>query len=66
MVHRIHILDCYSDPLGWKDMLFRHEIANSSTNEGSDTVASFRDVKDVDKLFSRATELGKGTIKLSF
>lgn len=58
---RIHILDCYSDPLGWKDKLFWHESANRSSDENSVTVSIFRDVKDVDKLFCTVAKLGKGT-----
>ncbi|KAK4749114.1 hypothetical protein SAY87_026563 [Trapa incisa] len=55
----IHILDCYSDPLGWKDKLVRNESPNVSTSGSSDTVTSFSDVKDMDKLLSKVTELGK-------
>ncbi|OWM64431.1 elongator complex protein 5 [Punica granatum] len=65
----IHILDCYSDPLGWKDNPSRHEKANTATDENPGTVALFRDVKDANKLFCSVSELGKellGPIKGRF
>ncbi|KAG0469057.1 hypothetical protein HPP92_018385 [Vanilla planifolia] len=55
-VKHLRVLDCYSDPLGWKAKLFRSENAQKSAEE-TDSVC--RDVKDVHKLFSLIMELGK-------
>ncbi|KAK8573256.1 hypothetical protein V6N13_100063 [Hibiscus sabdariffa] len=49
---RIHILDCYNDPLGWKDQIV----------EISSTVTVFREVKHMDKLFNSIIELGRGLV----
>ncbi|PKI75631.1 hypothetical protein CRG98_004032 [Punica granatum] len=62
----IHILDCYSDPLGWKDNPSRHEKANTATDENPGTVALFRDVKDANKLFCSVSELGKDQVSSIF
>ncbi|XP_057983568.1 elongator complex protein 5 isoform X1 [Malania oleifera] len=57
------ILDCYTDPLGWKDQLMRcGKISNISQEASTSTVSLCKDVRDVDKLFSSIIELGKGLI----
>ncbi|TVU48046.1 hypothetical protein EJB05_07668 [Eragrostis curvula] len=59
----IRILDCYSDPLGWKQKIQNQQHQENtrkqlSTNKENITV--FRDVKDVKKLLYSTTELGGG------
>ncbi|KAH1073202.1 hypothetical protein J1N35_025530 [Gossypium stocksii] len=60
----IQILDCYSDPLGWKDQLARNRnfTALSSEALGSSTAIGFREVKHMDKLYNSIIELGKGLV----
>ncbi|KAH9616683.1 hypothetical protein KSS87_018364 [Heliosperma pusillum] len=57
----IRILDCYSDPLGWK-----HDLKESgqigSCPESSLGVTMCTDVRNLDKLLSEILELGKGLI----
>lgn len=57
---RIEILDCYTDPLGWKDALLASENGGSLSNEASTGASLCRNVKDMDKLYSSIIELGKG------
>lgn len=57
---RFRVLDCYSDPLGWKARL------PSSLRGGGDASVDrlrtlFTDVKDVGRLLSLVLELGRGT-----
>ncbi|KAK3150776.1 hypothetical protein QOZ80_3AG0237600 [Eleusine coracana subsp. coracana] len=59
----VRILDCYSDPLGWKHKIQNqpHQERNRkklSTNKENVTV--FRNVKDVKMLMNSITELGGG------
>ncbi|GMN28097.1 hypothetical protein TIFTF001_001911 [Ficus carica] len=49
----IRILDCYSDPLGWKD-----GISHGTSNVAS----SCNNVKDLHKLLSMIIELGQGLV----
>ncbi|EXC20491.1 hypothetical protein L484_027044 [Morus notabilis] len=49
----IQILDCYSDPLGWKD---------GFSLETSNVASSCKNVKDVHKLLSTIIELGQGLV----
>ncbi|WVY90421.1 hypothetical protein V8G54_035935 [Vigna mungo] len=55
----IHILDCYTDPLGWKDKTRKSVNATDCSPQISIATSSFKTVKDVDKLFSVITELGR-------
>jgi len=57
---RIHILDCYTDPLGWKDKTRKSVNATDCSPQISVATSSFKTVKAVDKLFSVITELGRG------
>ncbi|KAJ7959811.1 elongator complex protein 5 [Quillaja saponaria] len=58
----IHILDCYSDPLGWKDRTSNAgNIANLPLNTSLSST-SCKNVRDSDKLFSSIIELGKGLV----
>ncbi|ESW14203.1 hypothetical protein PHAVU_008G261300 [Phaseolus vulgaris] len=58
----IHILDCYTDPLGWKDKTRKSVNATDCSPQISLPTTSFKTVKDVDKLFSVITELGRGLV----
>lgn len=57
---RIHILDCYTDPLGWKEKIRKSANVNDPSHQISLATTSYKTVKDMDKLFSAITELGKG------
>ncbi|KAJ6867257.1 hypothetical protein NC652_038473 [Populus alba x Populus x berolinensis] len=55
------ILDCYSDPLGWKDQLMMSGNFTDVSYEASLSLSCVcRNVKDLDKLYSLILELGKG------
>ncbi|TKV97607.1 hypothetical protein SEVIR_9G505600v4 [Setaria viridis] len=59
----VRILDCYSDPLGWKQKIQNQQHQENSTKQFStnkENVAVFRNVKDVKKLMYSITELGGG------
>ncbi|XP_003519251.3 elongator complex protein 5 [Glycine max] len=58
----IHILDCYTDPLGWKDKTRKTVNATNPSQQISLATSSYKSVKDVDKLFSVITELGRGLV----
>ncbi|XP_010549919.1 PREDICTED: elongator complex protein 5 [Tarenaya hassleriana] len=49
----IHILDCYTDPLGWKDQL------PAIPREGSSFITLYKPVSDVRRLFSSIAEVGR-------
>ncbi|KAK1576389.1 hypothetical protein EZV62_005023 [Acer yangbiense] len=54
----VRILDCYTDPFGWKERLNVKEHSQEAS-----TLSSFcKDVRDLDKLYSSIVELGKGLI----
>ncbi|CAI0455057.1 unnamed protein product [Linum tenue] len=55
----IHILDCYTDPLGWKHQLADSGILPSNSSAGA---CLFQDVKDINKLQSLILELGSGLV----
>ncbi|KAL9226537.1 hypothetical protein vseg_002339 [Gypsophila vaccaria] len=57
----VRILDCYSDPLGWKHKL-KESGRVSSCPESSPGVTVCRDVRNLDKLLSAMLELGKGLV----
>ncbi|XP_050269766.1 elongator complex protein 5 isoform X1 [Quercus robur] len=59
----IEILDCYTDPLGWKDALLASGNGGSLSNEASTGASLCRNVKDMDKLYSSIIELGKGIVE---
>ncbi|XP_021296397.1 elongator complex protein 5 [Herrania umbratica] len=61
---RIQILDCYSDPLGWKDRLIEagNFTALSREASNSSTANVFKDVKHMDKLYNSIIELGRGLV----
>lgn len=54
----IHILDCYTDPLGWKKWFDDKDISQEASS-----LSSFcQDVRNLDELYSLIIELGKGLI----
>ncbi|KAL9381228.1 hypothetical protein Peur_026885 [Populus x canadensis] len=59
----IQILDCYSDPLAWKDQLMMSGNFTDVSYEASLSLSCVcRNVKDLDKLYSLILELGKGLV----
>lgn len=58
----IQILDCYTDPLGWKDRLVESGNTAHLYNEASSGASLCKNVKDMDKLFSSIIDLGKGLV----
>lgn len=53
-------MDCYTDPLGWKDGLGELGNGTKFLNEVSHIASFCKNVKDVEKLFSMVVELGTG------
>ncbi|CAN1227390.1 Elongator complex protein 5, partial [Linum perenne] len=64
---RLYILDCYTDPLGWKHQLVKSGIVEdvSPANLSAGTCI-IQDVKDVDKLYSLILESGTDQISSIF
>ncbi|KAJ1385945.1 Elongator complex protein 5 [Sesbania bispinosa] len=58
----IHILDCYTDPLGWKEKTRKSGNVTDPSHQISVDTTSYKTVKDMDKLFLVITELGKGLV----
>ncbi|KAJ6368375.1 hypothetical protein OIU78_000882 [Salix suchowensis] len=59
----IQILDCYSDPLGWKYQLMGSGNCMDVSHETPSNLSRVcKDVKDLDKLYSMILELGKGLV----
>lgn len=59
----VRILDCYSDPLGWKQNIesqSHQEESGTPYSTNKDNTAIFRSVKDVDKLLCSIIDLGRG------
>ncbi|KAI4299295.1 hypothetical protein L6164_032766 [Bauhinia variegata] len=56
----IHILDCYTDPLGWKDKT--RKPGNIRDFPPQILTTTYKNVKDMDKLFSVITELSRGFV----
>ncbi|KAJ1298330.1 hypothetical protein BS78_01G444500 [Paspalum vaginatum] len=59
----VRILDCYSDPLGWKQKIHNQMHQENSAKQLStnkENITVFRNVKDVTKLLYSTTELGGG------
>lgn len=58
-------MDCYTDPLGWKDKTRKSVDVTDPSQQISFASSSYKTVKDMDKLFSVITELGRGiTVRL--
>ncbi|XP_028807179.1 elongator complex protein 5 isoform X2 [Neltuma alba] len=60
---RIHILDCYTDPLGWKDKIQKSRNVRDIPCQSSLISSFYKDMKDMEKLFSIITELGGGLVE---
>jgi hypothetical protein len=60
----VRILDCYSDPLGWKQKIQnqQHQGNSAKLSTNKENITVYRSVKDVTKLLSFTTELGGGII----
>ncbi|KAH7656879.1 Elongator complex protein 5 [Dioscorea alata] len=57
---KLLVLDCYSDPLGWKDRLLKS--ASGAQNPAKSLSSVFKSVKDISKLLSLILELGQGLV----
>ncbi|KAI3813482.1 hypothetical protein L1987_18207 [Smallanthus sonchifolius] len=55
----LRVLDCYTDPLGWKERIKDHGAIKTPLTEGSDNVSSCKDVRNLNHLFSLILALGK-------
>lgn len=64
-ITRIHILDCYTDPLGWKDQFVDGGNTTDVLREPELPVNFCKDVRNMDKVFSLIIELGRGNFLLS-
>lgn len=60
----LRALDCYTDPLGWKNRLVESVFISNPSTKTSALVSTriCRNVKDLDNLFSSIIELGKELI----
>ncbi|KAG2714992.1 hypothetical protein I3760_03G055400 [Carya illinoinensis] len=58
----IQILDCYTDPLGWKDRLVDSGNITSLSKEASTGESLCKNINDMAKLFTSIIELGKGLV----
>uniref|UniRef100_A0ACD5TTS5 Uncharacterized protein n=1 Tax=Avena sativa TaxID=4498 RepID=A0ACD5TTS5_AVESA len=59
----VQILDCYSDPLGWKQNIriqSHQEDTRTPCSKNKDNITIFRSVKDVAKLLCSIIDLGRG------
>lgn len=60
--YRLRILDCYTDPLGWKDKLVDSGNPVDTSDEASCMTHLCKDVRDLDNLYSLILESGKGDL----
>ncbi|KAF5778712.1 putative elongator complex protein [Helianthus annuus] len=58
----LRVLDCYTDPLGWKERLKDHGVIKTPLTEASLNVTVCKDVRKLDDLFSQILTLGKGLV----
>ncbi|KAL8266146.1 hypothetical protein R6Q59_003490 [Mikania micrantha] len=58
----LRVLDCYTDPLGWKEQLKAHGAIKTTLTEASSDVSLCKDVRNLDDLFSQILALGKGLV----
>ncbi|KAE9449445.1 hypothetical protein C3L33_18645, partial [Rhododendron williamsianum] len=56
---QLRVLDCYTDPLGWKVRLMECGSISNRSPEASNTVRLCNDVRDLDKLSLSIIELGR-------
>lgn len=57
---RLRVLDCYSDPLGWKNKLMERGNVRNPYEETLLKTSLCKNVKELDKVLSSIVELGKG------
>lgn len=57
---RLRVLDCYSDPLGWKKNLMEKGTVRNPYEETSLKTSLCKNLKELDKVLSSIIELGKG------
>ncbi|CAL5326007.1 unnamed protein product [Camellia sinensis] len=55
----LRVLDCYTDPLGWKDRLVECGSITNPSPEASNKVRLCKDVRNLDNLSSSIIEMGK-------
>ncbi|KAL7221554.1 hypothetical protein ACSBR1_023499 [Camellia fascicularis] len=55
----LRVLDCYTDPLGWKDRLVECGSITNLSPEASNKVRLCKDVRNLDNLSSSIIEMGK-------
>ncbi|XP_071703370.1 elongator complex protein 5-like [Rutidosis leptorrhynchoides] len=60
--NRLRVLDCYTDPLGWKERLKEHGAIKHPSTEASTYVSLCKDVRNLDDLLSLILALGKGIV----
>ncbi|PSS30586.1 Elongator complex protein [Actinidia chinensis var. chinensis] len=53
------VLDCYTDPLGWKERLMECGSITNQSPKASNAVRVCKDVRNLDNLFSSILQLGK-------
>ncbi|XP_038876442.1 elongator complex protein 5 isoform X2 [Benincasa hispida] len=58
----IQILDCYTDPLGWKQRFMEGEKFSNFDQDVSNLSHTCTNVRDMDELFSSIITLGKGFV----
>ncbi|CAI9110673.1 OLC1v1010739C1 [Oldenlandia corymbosa var. corymbosa] len=59
----VRILDCHTDPMGWKTRLVKNGIIANPSVEIAAPVSLCENVKDLDKVFSSIVELGREFVK---
>nr|XP_027079289.1 elongator complex protein 5-like [Coffea arabica] len=59
----LRIVDCYTDPLGWKIQLAESGIVSNRSTQNATTASLCKNVRDLDMLFSSIVELGKEVIR---
>lgn len=59
----IRILDCYTDPLGWKDRLAESASATKPSHEGLNMASIRGNVKDIDSVYTSIISLGRGFVE---
>lgn len=61
---RLSVLDCYTDPLGWKEQLKERGAIKTPSTEASLNVKLCKDVRNLDDMFSQILVLGKGRYEI--
>ncbi|XP_020252606.1 elongator complex protein 5 isoform X2 [Asparagus officinalis] len=56
----VRVLDCYSDPFGWKDRILK--LGSDQRDSVKGPVTEFKDVKDTSKLLSSILDVGRGFV----